>query len=344
MCNEFAAAGHLSTASSPKGSVGAPSVYIFYGDDPLSISETLEDLREKLGPSADFNSQRFSGRALSLEGLEQACNSLPFLSNRRLVVLENAEALPRDEAFRQRFERILNQLPESTALVLVEQIDTERPKIEREQRARSIGLAWAEAKPEAAYVRKFPRPRGSAFAHWLQARAESLGGQLEQEATQLLAELVAEDVLIADQELRKLLDYVDHRRAVTAQDIESLTPFYGQADVFAVVDRLGAGPGWLDRLEKLLQDHDPAYVFAMIVRQFRLLIQARAALDDGVDPVGKVQASEFVAKKVSAQARSFTAPVLKGFYHRLLQLDLAVKRGEAELALDLVPLMASLTR
>lgn len=324
--------------------MAAPSVYLFFGDDPLSISETLEDFSKRLGPSADLNTQHFSGRALDLEGLEQACYALPFLSSRRLVVLEYAEALPREAGFRHRFEQLLNQLPESTALVLIEQIDTHPPKSEREQRARSIGLAWAAANPEAAFLRRFARPRGPAFARWLQERATALGGQLEPEASQLLAELVAEDLLVADQELRKLLEFADHQRAITAQDVEWLTPFYGQADVFAVVDRLGAGPGWVGRLEQLLQDHDPGYVFAMIVRQFRLLIQARAALDDGVDPVGKIQASEFVAKKVSAQARSFTAPVLAAFYHRLLSLDLAVKCGEADLALDLVPLMASLSR
>lgn len=321
-----------------------PSVYLFYGDDPIAIRETLHKLQSNLGAAADFNLQRFSGAGLDLEALEQACNSLPFLSGRRLIILENAEGLPHDSSSRRRFERILDQLPATTALALIERIDTERSRAEQEQRDRSVGLAWATLHPEAAFVRRFACPRGPAFTRWLQDRARSLGGAIDPEAAQLLAERLAEELLLADQELRKLLDLADGARPISSRDVERSTPAYGQVDVFTVVDRLGTGAGWVGQLEQLLQDYDPAYVFAMIVRQFRLLLQARAALDAGEDPLAAIRAPAFVATKISKQARGFSLPLLKSIHHRLLQLDLAVKRGEAELSLDLLPVLVGLTR
>ena len=51
----------------------------------------------------------------------------------------------------------------------------------------------------------------------------------------------------------------------------------------------------------------------------------------------------FVVKQVSAQSRRFTSFELKSIYQRLLDLDVSVKRGEADLSLDLLPLIASLS-
>ncbi|MGH2619377.1 MAG: DNA polymerase III subunit delta [Anaerolineales bacterium] len=324
--------------------MGPPSVYLLYGDDPISIRETLHELQDRLGPAAEFNLQRFKGGGLDLGAFQLACNSLPFLSGRRLIVVEEAEALPEDAAWRRRFEEILGELPATTALVLIERIDTERNREEKKQQARSIGLAWAEAHPEAVFVRRFACPRGPAFVRWLQERARSLGGTIDPPAAQLLAERLGENPLLADQELRKLLDLADGARPVSTRDVERLTPDYGETDVFAVVDQLGTGSGWVGQLEQLLADHDPAYVFAMIVRQVRLLLQARAALETGEDPIAAIRAPAFVAKKISSQARGFSLPALKSIHRRLTQLDLAVKRGEAELSLDLLPVLVGFTR
>ncbi len=330
--------------------MGPPSVYLLYGDDPISIRETLHELQDRLGPAAELNLQRFTGAGLDLGAFQLACNSLPFLSGRRLVVVEEAEALPEDEDWRRRFEEILGELPGTTALVLIEWIDTERDREEQRQRARSVGLAWAEAHPKAAFVRRFASPRGPAFVRWLQERARSRGGTIDPPAARLLAERLGEDPLLADQEIRKLLDLADGAGPVGTRDVERLTPDYGEADVFTVVDQLGTGTGWVGQLQQLLADHDPAYVFAMIVRQIRFLVKARAALDAGEDPVAAVRAGErrpppeFAAKKVSSQARGFSLPALKSIHRRLTLLDRAVKRGEAELSLDLLPVLVGFTR
>jgi len=330
--------------------LGSPSVYLLYGDDPLAIREQLHEFKLKLDDPAEFNLQRFQAGNIDLDIFHQACLALPFLSDRRLIVVEDAEDLPRDEGSRQRFEQILGQLPPTSRVVLIEWIVTDRQKTERDQLKRSIGWAWAEAHPAAAFVRRFACPRGPAFARWLQERARSLGGTIEAPASQLLAERLGEDLLLAEQELLKLLEFTDRQRPVTSADVQRLSSDYSEVDIFAVVDQLGAGSAWIGQLEQLLEDRDPGYVFSMLARQFRLLLKARAALDAGEDPVAAVQAGEsrrppeFVASKISRQARSLSLPALKSIHRRLMQLDLAVKKGEAELSLDLLPMLVGFTR
>ncbi len=311
-----------------------PSIYLFYGDNLLAISETLSDLEAKLGPSSEFNVQRFSGKALDLEQLRAACGALPFLSSRRLIVLEDAESIPKGR--KDAFSQLMDELPDTAALVLIEQVRVDR---ERDYQKASFLYAWTQEHPDVAYVRAFLKPKGTAFIHWLVERSE---GRIEQDAAQLLAHSVEEDPLLAEQELNKLLNYVNDERPIRVEDIERLTPSHSHLDIFSVVDKLGDSQGTLPRLQRLLEDQDPAYVFLMLVRQFRLMILARRAIELGEDPNKSMKVPPFVVKKVSAQSRQFTSAELKGIYQRLLDLDVSVKRGEADLSLDLLPLIAGL--
>jgi DNA polymerase-3 subunit delta len=321
-----------------------PTVYLLYGDDLFTISETVQQLRDKLG-DAGLNLQRFSAIRLDLEALSQACRSHPFLAARRLIVLSDAERLPRQPEWQERFLALLDQLPPTCALVLLEQQDLSSTKLEEGYRRSSPLYAWATAHPDSCYLRRFGRPRGPRFTQWLIERCRALGGQIHPSAAALLAEYVAEDQYLAEQELHKLLDFVDRAREIQAAEVEQLTPFAGQADVFAMVDAVGHKDGKrsLQLIHQLLQDHDPAYVFSMLTRQFRLLLQAREALDRRQDPQQALGVHPFVARKVTEQCRNFQLAELERAFRQLLAIDLSHKRGDTELDVALESYLAALT-
>ena len=327
------------------------TVYLFYGDDEFAIAEVINQLREKLGDptTADMNTQRFSASKLDLGALEEACAAIPFLARRRLIIVDNVELLSRDKSWdekrRDRFFGLLDDLHESTAMVLIEYAVIQSSKKEEDFKKRSPFYQWAKANPSKAYIRKCSSPKSNAFLHWLMNRCQSLGGEIEPAAAHLLAESVAEDLFLANQELTKLLDYVDRKRPIEISDVERLTPFHGQSDVFAMVDALGQRRGQeaLQRLQRLLEDKDPQYAFAMIVRQFRLLLRAREALDLGLNTQQALSVHPFVANKVSAQAGNFSLADLERIYHKLLAIDLATKTGQASVEVELDSLIATLS-
>lgn len=336
--------------SSPTADREAPSVYIFYGDDDLAMQEAVADLRGRFAASsaAQLNTERFDGRQLELARLEEVCLSAPFLAERRLVIVENSDQLTRHKTPRQHLLDLLDRLPPSTALVLLVRLDLERKSDLSNFRKRSELLSWAQdrsAQP-APYVRACVRPSGGDFVRWIVARAERYGGAIEPGAAQLLAETVADEPRLADQELRKLLDFVDRARPVSRRDVERLTPLYGQSDIFAMVDAVGArdARAALAHLHELLRHDEPRYAFVMIVRQFRLLIQAREVLDAGLDPVTEMDVHPFVARKVAAQARNFSLQHLERVYHQLYSLDLDSKTGRALLVPALDELIVRLAR
>lgn len=313
-----------------------PTVYILHGEDDLAAGEFLSRLSDKLGDSTivQLNRLEVSGDQADLVEVEAACQAAPFLASRRLVIVRPLGKLGVPFS---RLEKILEALPASTGLVLVE------PKTLAKN---SALLAWAEHHAQQAFVRSFDPPRGPALIRWVTQRARQLGGEIQPAAAALLTEAVGGDARTAAQETAKLLDYVDRKRAVTAEDVEALTPAHGQSDIFAMVDALGRRNGRqaMMHLHHLLEVEDPRYIFAMVVRQFRLLLLAREALDAGQSPRQALAVAPFVADKVASQAVHFPLARLEAIYRDLLETDLASKLGRADLDVALDTLVATLAR
>lgn len=313
-----------------------PTIYLFHGDDLFARDEQVARLLKKQGDSASasMNVQRFSTESAALGDVAQACAALPFLAGRRIILLDRPGRWCGDAERWERFRELLEGVPASTALVLLEP-GVLAPK--------SRLLAWAEARAPSVYIKALPAPRGKDFVAWVMRRAQSHGMAMETEAAQLLAELVGEDAEAADHELAKLRDYTGGEGPVHPEDVEQLTSFHGQTDIFAMVDALGKRQvrAALERLQRLLQEEDPHYAFVMVIRQFRLLLRAREALDAGQNPLQALGVHPFVAGKVTEQARNFHRSDLERIYRRLMEIDLEDKSGGSQLEATLVGLFAA---
>jgi DNA polymerase-3 subunit delta len=135
---------------------------------------------------------------------------------------------------------------------------------------------------------------------------------------------------------------------VHREDVEELTVSAIQGDIFVLVDALGNQDGRraMGMLQRVLEAQDPLSVFGMVVRQFRLLLLAREVLDAGGserDVARLVKIHPYVAGKVTAQGRHFSIQTLEVVYHRLLDIDEAVKTGRMDGGLALDTLVAAFT-
>jgi DNA polymerase-3 subunit delta len=183
----------------------------------------------------------------------------------------------------------------------------------------------------------------------VQKRAQQNGGEFRPDAAQLLATYVGNNTLRANQEVKKLLTYVNGQRPVTAEDVMLLTAQDQEGNIFTLVDALGErnGPKALEQFRILLETNEILDLTGMIYRQFRLLVQAREILDEGGDSrqiQQELHVLPFIADKLASQARQFTMEQLLAIYTRLLAIDEAIKTGEmpGDVAFELF--IAELTR
>jgi DNA polymerase-3 subunit delta len=190
-------------------------------------------------------------------------------------------------------------------------------------------------------------PQMKDMAQWIQARAKTQGGVFTRPAAVELAELVGTEPRLADQEIIKLLTYVNYRRPVEREDVHHLTADTREGDIFILVDALGNRntKAAMAMLQRLLDQDEPLNIFAMIVRQFRLLMQAREILDRNgvaVDVARELRLHPYVADKIGAQSRRFSTSVLELIYHRMLEIDRMIKSSQMPADLELETFVAAL--
>jgi DNA polymerase-3 subunit delta len=328
-----------------------PTFYVLHGTDEFTCAETLADFKRRLGPpdTVDLNTTLLDGRGLTLAELRHACDAIPFLAEKRLVVVrglltrlaprKGQEPSAAEKEYLAALTDYLSHLPETTRLVFVE----EKPLPARHP---IVQLAQRE---ERGYVKRFDPPDAKALTRWIAERARKHGGEMEPQAAQQLAAVIGADLRLLDQEIAKLVTYVNAERSVTAADVDAVVPYVQAAVVFDLVDALGRRDGRTaaQTLHRLLDAGEhPLGLLAMIVRQFRLLIQVKELKAKGVSPQEIAQTlgiHPFPARKLYSQATHFTAAQLETVYRHLLDTDVAIKSGEieAEVALDL--LVAGLT-
>jgi len=271
------------------------------------------------------------------EALNNAINAMPFLAKHRIVVLSGVSARYRAPASRKPFLALLENAPETAYILLLLE------KISARDAQKHWLLKWAQknaVKTEAFLLP--PAWKTDAWIRKLRGEAKRQGGELEPRAAARLAEMVGGDFRYAAQEIDKLLTYVNRERPVSLQDVETLSADVAEGNIFALVDALGEGNGKAAQamLRRLLESQNPFSIFGMVIRQFRLLLLAREALDSGGGIAAVRQAvggPDFVAKKIAAQAKHFSASTLRAVYHHLLRMDEEAKTGKMplDLALDM---------
>ncbi len=325
----------------------APVVYLLHGDDEFAISQQLVDFEQKMGDPglAELNTSRLDGRTFQLDQLLSIISAMPFLAKRRLVILSNPTEKIKDRPYQEKFLQSLNKTPETTALILVEfhQLINEKDK-----KKPHWLVQWAKEHDGFAHTMLKMPPSGPEMVRWIQTQAKTAGGTVSPQAAQHLVQLVGEEPRLINQEIQKLLAYVNYRRPVEVDDVQAVTADTAEGDIFILVDALGNRDQKrsMAMLQRLLEEQDPISIFAMVTRQFRLLLQVRELLDAGRSTHEMVQVlrptPQFVIEKLIVQARRFQLSALESIYHHLLDMDEATKTGKMEGELMLQTLVTEL--
>lgn len=328
-------------------------IYVFTGDDSYSQQAVLKELRAAVGPPEvlEANINRLAGHDLKLAELLAVCNAVPFLANRRLVVVTGllGESLGKPKRRRSTREvqdkphlwpdlvKGLQGLPPTTDLVFLEgRIDLGSPSLKE---LCSI-----------AQLRDFPSKNTSELRSWIQKRVAQKGGRLTNQSIQLLVELVGPDLWTLDSDLEKLVLYCGDRPA-TAQDIELLVTSVREANVFTAIDAVMDGDPHvsLALVERVLAGGTAiSQLIALLGRQIRLLLLAKEMLAAQIPQselgVRLGLTSSYPLRKTLEGARRVNHGDLAAMQHRILETDINIKTGSQEEEVAITSLVADLCR
>jgi DNA polymerase-3 subunit delta len=324
-------------------------LYLLLGQEDYSRRQALEGIKKDLGDHdfASVNITVLEGQQVSPAQLRNVCETVPFLSEKRLVIVEGllsrfeskgkstsrkktSPATSKESEYKS-FVAGISQLPESTILVLVDgKLGKNNPL-----------LAELSGKAEVKY---FPLLSAIGLQQWIQKQVKAEGGSISSQAVDLLAKLIGSNLWIMANEINKLVLLTSGRR-IEAGDVRTAVSYAQESNVFAMVDAiLGFQPGIAERLlQQLLREGAaPAYLLFMLARQVRLIVRARELKNRG-EPAVVIQTSlglhsGFIWRKTLEQAGRYPLSRVIKVYHKLLETDLAIKTGkyDSELALNIL--------
>lgn len=336
--------------------------YLMHGDDEFTSREQLKTLRQK--DSFGYNQDIYNGAEGDLKKITITMNTLPFLSEQRLVLIDGlpkkkrsseTAATPKEGTAdkgsktkkskkssksgaltRAGFEKELAEhiatMQETTILVvLVEEVlEASNPLV--------------KAAEQYGKVIQNMLPKGAALENWITKRAKRLNVSIAPEAKKLLADFIGNNLRLLANELDKLATYVGKGATINIDDVRQLSAQVQEARIFDLTDALAQRNRQqaLNILHDLLSDGEPPLkLLSTITTQVRSLLLVKELAQKGMRApqiASTLGIAPFIVDKSLRQVGKFSPAQLEGAYRQLLATDAALKRSRLtpEMALDLL--------
>ncbi|GAB4439857.1 MAG: DNA polymerase III subunit delta [Anaerolineae bacterium] len=316
-------------------------LYVFHGPDDFTRNQKIAELRARFADPmlADLNLTTLDGREVSLADIRHYADSMPFMGDKRLVVVNGY--LARIKGKSEEIEQLVGHLPHlppTTDLVLAEsdKLDARHPLLKA-------------AKQLEAKVEFFGGPTKNNIDDWILNRAKVLGIAIEPPAAHALGTLVGPELRTLNSELEKLHLYVAGQRPITPADVELLVPYVEDSEDFGLANAIGQRNARraYDQLHKqLAEDRHALAILASIATQMRGLMEVKELAEHGMTPLQIAQQkgwkNDFPAKIRLREGANFSMARLEEILELLLQTDLAIKTGQIDTNLALDSLIAQL--
>jgi DNA polymerase-3 subunit delta len=311
------------TPAKAKKSDTVQNIYVIAGKEASLVNSECDTLLDKLlAPN-----ERATGllnldadRTTAAEVMDEL-RTLPFLTGRRIVVLKNADKFI--SANRELLETYFDN-PSPTG-ILIMTVTGFNPRTNLAKKLEKVGQFISVSQPSAAQLPARLRQ------YALEAHAKTLQGQ----ASELLIELVGEDLVRLYGEIDKLALFAADKKGITAEDVNSLVGHNRLFNAFDVIDSVieRDTAGAVDKLRRLFsQDRTAQYTFiGALAYHLRRMFTAKVMLQKGQTEWEVTRSLRIWhrADEFFAQLRKTSLVEIGSFVQRLAQADYEIKTGRA---------------
>ncbi|MBD5488388.1 MAG: DNA polymerase III subunit delta [Lachnospiraceae bacterium] len=293
-------------------------VYILYGEEAYLRNQYKEKLKTALLDGGDaMNLHCFEGKDVKTGDVIDLAETMPFLAQRRVIVLENSGLFAHGG---EELARYLEAPSETTYFVFAEATVDKRSKLYKAATAKGRAIEF-KAQDETTLKR------------WIMGFLKRENKNITERDLNLFLDKTGSDMENIRGELEKLLCYCLERDVITAQDIEAVCTKQVTSQIFDMINAVA------ERRQKAAMElyydlltlkEPPMRILFLITRQFNLLLQVKELKNKGLDAnaIGeKVGLAGFIARKYVAQAAKFKEADLRRALADCVETEQAVKTG-----------------
>ncbi|WP_462426659.1 DNA polymerase III subunit delta [Anaerotignum lactatifermentans] len=309
--------------------------YLFYGTETYLMKNYEEALVQALLPpgTESMNSDILEGKKATAATIMDAAETLPFLNDKRLVLIRNSEFFHRNgrKEEGERLVEFLKDSPESTCILFVE------------EKAEKTGKLYKTIAKEGQVV-EFAPLKEKEIITWLRKTCASGGVQLSEAMSVLLLRTTDNSMENLQREMDKLIAYKDGTGEITQEDISAVCSVSLEAKVFELVRAMGE-----KKTEKAISIYSnllslkesPYMVLSLLTRQFRMILGSALLSAEGAaqaEIASRLEVRDFAVRDYLRQSKSFSIKELEQALADCLETDLDIKSGRIaeDLAVELL--------
>ncbi|WP_221565690.1 DNA polymerase III subunit delta [Alkalihalobacillus sp. TS-13] len=323
------------------------SLYLLYGKEKYILEYTQKMIVQAVleEETADFNLSAFDMEEQSIDTAIEDAETLPFMGERRVVILQNpyfltgAKTKSKVEHDLKRLESYLKDPSEQAIVIFVapyEKLD-ERKKI-------------VKTLKKQAEVMVADKMNVRLQKDWIEHAAKEANVTISNEAAERLIQLQGENLALLISEVKKMALYVGEGEQIDPQTVDELISRSLESNVFTMVEHVAnrrIDSALRICYDLLKQNEEPIKLMALLSRQFRIILQVKQLRVQGhteKNIASTLSLHPYAVKIAAKQSASFQEDELKSLLMKAADADFEMKTGQRDKTLTLELFLTSLAR
>lgn len=304
------------------------NIYLFYGNEELMIKNKID----KLVSSITDNQYNINVYDMQINNVSMAVQDLltpPFLADNKVVIIKNPLFLTKSKSeIEHKTEMLMNYLDnsEETSYLI---IDASGLKIDESNAI----FKKLKQKGEVSETKELSQIE---MKGWLKRRFAINNKEISDEAVTLFFDRIGWNLLIANNEFEKVLNYIGSRNQIIVNDIEKVVTKELETDVFKLTNALQNNNK--KEIIFLYQDliksgNDPVKLLGLVSKTIKDTYNVNLMLEKGykqIDIANTLGVSTGRAYYIIKSARSFKNNILEQLLLKLHDLDFKIKTGKID--------------
>lgn len=306
--------------------------YIFCGYDEQLIKENIKllidiSLNKEL---YELNFAQFDGANIDCDSLINACETLPFMSEKRIVIVYRADFLKEteDKSRKKTYEIISNYIdnvPPSCILVLYYVFENKREKP-------SKSIIKLDKK---TCVVKTDRLKGQNLTKRVKELFDIKGKEIGMVELNLFCGNLDGDMGVIENEVDKLY-WFTYGREIKKEDIKLFYSNSSDDDIFDVVDFLSQRKvnKALELINELIvKGEKSTYILRMVERQFKLLLLLKIGIEASKSKnslTSELKLNPYICEKMMLQSKKFTLTQIEKSIELCLETEKRIKSSSCD--------------
>ncbi len=292
-------------------------VYLLCGDEDYLRQQFTSRLKDAIAGADEMNCSVFQGNSADIDDIIATAGTLPFFSERRLIILDECGFFKKSSP---RIQELVEKTPDYLYLIFTEKSVEATSKLYK-------------AIDKAGLVARMTTPSESSLRQWTQMQFKAAGKSIEPGAVSQLIEMTGSTMGLLKGEIDKLISYCADAPVVRCEDVLAVSAVVADSSIFTLIDYIGKKNqkrALTCYREMLMQNVSASYILTRMEVQFTGILgvmEGRAAGDTPEKLARKLKAAPFQIRKYTEQSANFSRQKVEEILTSCALMDEKIKTG-----------------